>query len=134
VVVQPLEGIAHVAVFIDAPVGLVKVTLDKPQALVKKAFPFPDLPVLVPVEYIGLGDLGVTALDEHFLDKVLHVFNRGYPAVLVDDIENAENGIGDRLRGGAVAAADCLGGLVDGIGYFLSGKRYDSSITFSDEV
>ena len=70
VVVEPLEGIAHVAVFVDAPVGAVQVAFDQLQALGQEAFPLPDLPVLVAVENVCLGDLRVAALDEHFLDQV----------------------------------------------------------------
>ena len=134
VVVQPLEGIAHVAVFVDPPVGVVQIAFDELEALGEKAFPFPDFPVLLAVEDVGLGDLGVAPLDEHFFDQVLDVFNGGYPAVLVNDGEDADNGIGNSLGGGTVAAADGLGGLVDGIGYFFRIKGYDPAVAFSYEI
>src|SRR5271157_2591036 len=75
-VVQPLERIAHVAVLVYTPVRAVQVAFDQLEPFRQQALPFPYLPVLLAVEDEGLCYLRVSALDEHFLDKVLHVFNR----------------------------------------------------------
>ena len=75
VVVQPLQRIAHVAVFADLPVELLDVVVD--QVDIGAGRDLADLRVLLAVEDVGLGGLVEGRVEQHPLDDVLDLLHLG---------------------------------------------------------
>ena len=124
-VVQSLERIAHVAVFLDAPVHLLEVAVDEVEA--GAVHHVADAGVLVAVDDVGLGGLAVGGVEEDFLDDVLDVLVADGLGVGVDGGDERHRADGEvvRLRGvelaGGFARALNRGGDLAGVkGFFRS--------------
>jgi hypothetical protein len=75
VVVEPLQGVAHVAVFADLPVELFDVVVH--QVDIGPGGDLADLGVLLPVEDVGLGGFVERRVEQDALDDVLDFLHLG---------------------------------------------------------
>ena len=129
VVVQSLEGVAHVGVLFDLPVRLVEVAVD--QVDVGARDDLADLRVLVPVEDVRLGRLPVLGREQHLLHDVLDLLDRRNLAGegLLGDGHHAQHELLRRLE---AELCRCLARLLDGRGDLARVKGDNCSVALSD--
>ncbi len=88
VVVEPLQRKAHISVLIYSPVLKVNVFVYHALCIHEQILYVPEFLLFSPVQYVCLGDLGVTLFNKNPLDYILYVFHRGYPGTMgfIDDV------------------------------------------------
>ena len=129
VVVQALERVAHVAVFLDAPVHLLEVAVDEVEACAVDHVA--DAGVLLAVDDVRLGGLAVGGVEEDFLDYVLHVFDADWLRVVVDCGDEGHRADGEVVRLGGVELAGGFACALNRGGYFTGVKRLLGTIAFA---
>ncbi len=82
-IIQALKGIAHIGVFVDAPIFLHQVGIDGFNRLLHKFTGCAQTFTLLAVENIGFGRLRVPIFDKDFFDQILDIFHRRNPVVLI---------------------------------------------------
>jgi hypothetical protein len=91
IVVQTLQGIAHIAVLLGAPVGFIEVFIHHLLGTGKKSLHAAQLRMLFTVEDVCLGDIGITVFDQHLFDKVLYFFDIGHAQSTAGYLENGNH-------------------------------------------
>ena len=91
VVIEALQRIPHVGVFIDTPVFLGEVGIHRFDRFLDELPGFAQRGVLLAIENEGLGGFGVTVLNEDFFDQVLDILNGRDSPILVNDLEDPDN-------------------------------------------
>ncbi len=123
VVIEALERVGHVAVFLDFPVEALEVLVDEFD--IGLLDHFADARVLVAVEHIGLCRALIGREEERFLDDVLDLLDGGNLSVVhgLEDGEHAHGELSRRLF------AELIGGLprLEQGGGYLGGVEADVS-------
>ena len=132
VVVEALQGVTHVGVLVDPPVFLGEVGVDGGDRLAHELAGAAQRLVLFAVEDVLLGGLGVAVFDEDLFDQILDVFDGGDAAVLVENIEDADNLAGDNGRPLEIAAADRFDGETDRRGDLGLFEGDQTAVTLAD--
>ena len=125
VVVEPLERVVHVAVFVDLPVRLGKVLVHQVDLHLVDDFPQPG--VLVAVDDVGLGGFAVWRLKQGLLDDVLDFFDAWNPVAqeLLGQREHLDR---QAPRGSRVVFLRCCAGFGDGVGDLVRVKFDNTTI------
>ncbi len=133
VVVQTLQGVAHVGVLVDPPILLGEVGIHRFDRFLDKGSGFTQRGMLLTVEDVGLGGLGMAILDEDLFDQVLDVLDGRYATVLVNDLEDSYDLATDPGDLFHVGTANGLDRLLNGRNDLFFFKCYKSPIPFANE-
>ena len=85
VIVESLQGVAHVAVLVDFPVDTAQVAVHDLRGAAQKLFGVAQLGVLLAVKDVSLGRGGAALFDQDALHQVLNLLHRGHAAVVEQD-------------------------------------------------
>ena len=132
VVVQPLERIVHIAVLAHPPIQPAEIVIYHPPGPFQQPPRFPQFGMLVPVEYVGLGDTDVAILNEHFLHKVLNFFHCRYPPISAGDSQDRNHLFRHPLSFAPVTLLHRLERFEYRLGYLVSIEGDDISLPFPD--
>ncbi len=132
VVVQSLEGVTHVAVFVDAPILAHDILVHGLFHVQEHGADVSDVFVLLAVENVGLGGLGVTVFDENLFDDVLDFFDGGGEVVTEFLDEGVHHMVGKLVGKSAVDPPDGTCRFVDGVGDFFLVKPYETPVPLAN--
>ncbi len=89
--------------------------------------------MLLAVEDVSLGSLGVTLFDKNLFHQILHVFNRRHTTVFIDNLENAADlsgNLGGLVHVGALYRSHRL---LNGFGYLILLKGDQATVPLTNE-
>ena len=82
------------------------------------------------IEYIGLGGLSVSVLNQNFFYRILYLFNGGRIGIVKSGIfQHFTNFFRQILRGGIIASAYCRCRFVNCVGYLVQSELIRSSVS-----
>jgi len=129
VVVQPLERVAHVAVFADLPVELLEVAVDEGD--VGLGGDLTQALVLVTVNDEGARGAAEGGFEQHLLGDVLHLLDGGDG--VGDGVgEEVDDADGEALGDVAVVLAGGGAGALQGVGDAGDAEGDDAPVAFAD--
>jgi len=91
IVIQTLERVCHVAVFINFPVILINILVKEFVCLFKKFFCFSDFGVLLAVENKSFRSFCMAFFYKDFFNKILHCLNSRVAAIFINYLKIAYN-------------------------------------------
>jgi len=131
VVVEALQGKAHVRVLFDSPIELFQITIDQ-LVRIDESPNIAQLAVQVAVEDIGLGRLGMAIVDEGALHQVLNVLDGRYLAGAKPLVEQLHHGIRNKDRPLPIVSPYGLGCLEDRVGDLFLVKGNESAVPLAN--
>jgi len=129
IVVQSLERIIHITVFMHLPVDLPEVLIHEVDLHFIRDLP--QAGMLIPVDDISLGGPPVGRIQKHLFDDVLNLLHRHDHAV-EKSIGQVQDLDGHLARNFVVEFSRGHSGLGDGIGDLLGLEFNQTAITFAD--
>ena len=131
IVVESVDALLHVGVFLDAPVLVGKIAGEQLGSLADERGNLPRFLPSFAVEDVGFRGLRVTFVDEHLFDEVLNVLDGG-DFVHKFNFRRLDDEVGESRRHFPVLAAASLRRLENGVGNLLLVEEFDSSVTLQN--